>query len=284
MKRFKVIHQTIYEYSTPVELQVHTLRLRPREDHDQHIESSQLNINPHASLRWHRDAESNSVAIATFSEPTDRLVIESTTTVQKYDVLPHDFLISDFAVSFPFEYAQEDRITLMPYLRNESTGNNPEVDNWINRVYLQRQSIQTFELLLLLNQQIYKYIQYVKRDDEGVQSSSITLTTNKGSCRDLASLFIDVVRHLGFAARFVSGYVHTDSSGDLPETTHAWAEVFIPGAGWKGFDPTHGCLVGARHIAVAVSRLPELVPPVSGAFWGAPGSFLKVNVWTTDVS
>ncbi|NMH61479.1 transglutaminase family protein [Alteromonas ponticola] len=284
MKRFKVLHQTVYEYATPVQLQDHTLRLRPREDHDQQIESFDLKISPHAELRWHRDVESSSVAIATFTAPTARLMIESTTVIQKYDVSPHDFLISDYAVTYPFEYLKEDRITLKPYLRAKNTDNNDQLDNWIKHILVQGQANQTFELLLLLNQQIYKFIHYIKRDDEGVQSSYITLNTKKGSCRDLASLYIDVVRHLGFAARFVSGYVHTESSGDLPETTHAWAEVFIPGAGWKGFDPTHGCLVGAHHIAVAVSRLPHLVPPVSGAFWGTPGSSLTVNVWTTDLS
>ncbi|WP_414828428.1 transglutaminase family protein [Alteromonas sp. H39] len=283
MRQFKVFHQTIYEYSEQVQLAAHTLRLRPREDHDQHIESSTLDISPSANLRWHSDVESNSVAIATFSEPTNRLLIESTAIVQKYDVMPYDFLIADYAVTYPFTYPPEDCITLTPYLHGGNTQNDPLLDNWIHDVWVKDQPVETFELLLLLNQQIYNSIHYTVREDEGVQTTETTLTTKTGSCRDLASLYIDVVRHLGFAARFVSGYVYMESTENLPETTHAWAEVFIPGAGWKGFDPTHGCLVGANHITVAVSRLPELVPPVSGAFWGLPGSSLTVNVWTSEL-
>ncbi|MCW8107434.1 transglutaminase family protein [Alteromonas ponticola] len=284
MKRYSVIHQTIYEFSGLAQLQDHTLRLRPREDHDQHIESFELNITPQASLRWHRDVESNSVAIATFLAPTDRLMIESTSVVQKYDVSPHDFLIAEYAVTYPFEYTQDEKTTLQPYLDDGSTTNNEQLDNWISEVWAHDKPMQTFELLLLLNQQIYKSIKYNVREEEGVQSTLYTLSARTGSCRDLASLYIDVVRQLGFAARFVSGYIHTAPSDTLSQSTHAWAEVFIPGAGWKGFDPTQGSLVGGEHIAVAVTRSPDLVPPISGDFWGLPGSHLKVNVWTNDIS
>lgn len=283
MKRFSVTHQTVYEYPESVQLQPHTLRLRPREGHDQHIESSQLTINPNAILRWVRDVESNSIVIATFSESTNRLLIESKTIVQKYDISPHDFLIADYAVSYPFSYPIDDARTLAPYLHDRNNADDMALKNWISTVWIKNQPAQTFELLLLLNQQIYLSIAYKKRDEEGVQSSQTTLLSREGSCRDLATLFIDVVRYLGFAARFVSGYIYEQSDSTISGTTHAWAEVFIPGAGWKGFDPTHGSLTGANHIAVAVSRLPELVPAVSGAFWGLPGSSLEVNVWITEI-
>ena len=283
MKRFRVVHQTTYKYSDDVQLGAHTLRLRPREGHDQHIESSTLTISPAAELKWHRDVESNSVAIARFSEASHRLHIESDSIVQKFDVLPQDFLIEDYAVNYPFCYPSEDAITLAPYLRNNTGEDNILIKNWLNNAWATRQPDQTFELLLSINQHIYQTLQYVKRDEEGVQSSSATLSKNAGSCRDYANLFIDAARYLGFAARFVSGYVHTEDDYHLSGTTHAWAEVFIPGAGWKGFDPTHGCLVGVNHIAVAVSRLPELVPAIAGAFWGLSGSSLNVDVWVTEI-
>ncbi|MDM7859415.1 transglutaminase family protein [Alteromonas sp. ASW11-36] len=283
MKRFKIVHQTIYEYPETVQLQTHTLRLRPREGHDQFIESFELKINPEACLKWHRDVESNSVAIATFSESTQRLFIESKSIVQKYDVVPHDFLIESYAVSYPFSYLTDDGRTLAPYLRRGDSSCNTALKNWIRVIWCENEPIQTFELLLLLNQQIYQSIGYIKRDEEGVQSTNATLTSRKGSCRDLANLFIDAARHLGLAARFVSGYIHEKSRDATPGTTHAWVEIFIPGAGWKGFDPTHGGLVGAEHIAVAVSRLPELVPSVEGSFWGRPGANLKVHVWVSEV-
>ncbi|OFI32840.1 transglutaminase family protein [Alteromonas lipolytica] len=283
MKRFKVVHQTTYEYSDDVQLGAHTLRLRPREGHDQHLESSTLSISPGAELRWHRDVESNSVAIARFTEASRKLQIECNSIIQKFDVLPQDFLIEDYAVNYPFCYPTEDAITLAPYLRSNTDEDNILIKNWLNNGWASQQPKQTFELLLSLNQYIYQTLNYVKRDEEGVQSAQTTLSKNAGSCRDYANLFIDAARYLGFAARFVSGYVHTEDDHHLSGTTHAWAEVFIPGAGWKGFDPTHGSLVGLTHIAVAVSRLPELVPAVSGAFWGLPGSSLKVDVWVTEI-
>lgn len=283
MKRFRVLHQTTYEYSDEVQLGAHTLRLRPREGHDQHMESSTLTISPNAELKWHRDVESNSVAIARFSEASRRLHIESNSIVQKFDVLPQDFLIEDYAVNYPFCYPADDAITLAPYLRYNTNEDNLHIKNWLDFAWATRQPNQTFELLLSMNQYIYQTLHYVKRDEEGVQSSHTTISNNEGSCRDFANLFIDAARFLGFAARFVSGYVYVEDPDHLSGTTHAWAEVFIPGAGWKGFDPTHGCLVGVNHIAVAVSRLPELVPAVSGAFWGLPGSSLKVDVWVTKI-
>ncbi|AFT79576.1 transglutaminase [Alteromonas macleodii str. 'Black Sea 11'] len=283
MKRFRVVHQTTYEYSDDVQLGAHILRLRPREGHDQRLESSTLAISPNAELKWHRDVESNSVAIARFIEISRRLIIESNSIVQKFDLIPQDFLIEDYAVNYPFSYPANDAITLSPYFRNNTDEDNLHIKNWLYSVWATQQPIQTFELLLLMNQTIYQNFHYVKRDEEGVQSSHTTLSINEGSCRDFASLFIDAARYLGFAARFVSGYVYTKGADSISGSTHAWAEVFVPGAGWKGFDPTHGCLVGVEHIAVSVSRLPELVPAVSGAFWGLPGSSLKVDVWVTEV-
>ncbi|WP_026375983.1 transglutaminase family protein [Aestuariibacter salexigens] len=283
MKRFNVVHQTNYAYPYPVQMQAHTLRLRPREGHDQHIESSQLTISPEANLRWIRDVESNSIAVATFTEPTDHLWIETVTIVQKYDESPYDFLIADDAVSYPFSYPLDDKVALTPYFWNALNSDPKHLDKWVKVIWIKEQPIQTFELLLLLNRQIYESIRYVKRDEEGVQSSSSTLKSNQGSCRDLANLFIDTARYLGFAARFVSGYVYIGPNISAPGTTHAWAEVYIPGAGWKGFDPTHGTLVGVNHIAVSVSLLPEHVPPVSGAFWGLPDANLEVSVWVTEI-
>ncbi|MEQ5807288.1 transglutaminase family protein [Alteromonas sp. NFXS44] len=284
MKRFRVNHQTTYNFIHEVELSAHTLRLRPREGHDQHIESSVLNITPATTLKWYRDTENNSVAIARFSGSTRQLSIVSDSVVQKFDLSPQDFLLENYAVNYPFYYEPEDRISLSPYLQDSKLIDCSVLTRWVAKVRAPVQPVQTFELLLLLNQHIYTTISYEKRDEEGVQSSLTTVTKSKGSCRDLANLFIDTARNLGFAARFVSGYVYTKDSPVLPGTTHAWAEVFIPGAGWKGFDPTHGSLAGANHIAVAVSRLPELVPPISGAFRGQADASLKVEVWVTEIS
>jgi transglutaminase-like putative cysteine protease len=124
---------------------------------------------------------------------------------------------------------------------------------------------------------------YQVREEPGVQTPDETLARGTGSCRDFANLFMQAARVLGLAARFVSGYLNSPFADGRGGATHAWAEVYLPGAGWKGFDPTSGEIAGSRHIAVAVARLPEVVSPVSGAFVGPVGSDLTVGVWVSDL-
>lgn len=284
MKRYKIVHKTQYNFSGPVQLQPHTLRLRPREGHELRIESSTLDISPSSTLRWHRDVEGNSVAIATFGETTKRLTIHSEIIIQQYDQTPHDFLVADYAVDVPLRYNDEDKVLLSPYMSSSDTVESKQLTSWTNDIWQPDEKIQTFALLLRLNQRIYQTLSYRRREEEGVQSAEKTLSFGSGSCRDSACLFMATARLLGFAARFVSGYIYSDATTNpLGESgsTHAWAEVFIPGAGWKGFDPTIGNIVGAEHIAVAVARLPESVPPISGSFHGPSGANMAVNVWVT---
>lgn len=284
MKRYKIVHQTMYKYSGWVQLYPHTLRLRPREGHELRIESSKLDISPVATLRWHRDVEGNSVSIATFDGKTEDLTVKSEIVIQKFDLYPHDFLVADYAVDYPFNYLEEDRILLSPYLMGTQDSQSKMLADWVNLVWKQGEKIQTFALLLRLNQRIFQSLTYRRREEEGVQSAEQTLSCGSGSCRDSASLFMAAAQRLGFAARFVSGYIFSEAVNNQSGSTHAWAEVLIPGAGWKGFDPTIGSIVGADHIAVAVARLPESVPPIAGDFFGAPGSSMTVNVWVTEVT
>lgn len=283
MKRYKIKHQTNYDFPGMVQLLPHTLRLRPREGHELRIENSKLHIAPEAKLRWHRDAEGNSVATATFNTMTQNLIIDSEIIIQQYDLAPQDFLVADYAVDYPFVYQGEDKILLSAYMSESNGHGGKMLADWINRLWTFNEKIQTFELLLRLNQRIFQTVAYRRRDEEGVQSAGETLSCGTGSCRDSASLFITVARQLGFAARFVSGYLYSKSTTPQSGSTHAWAEVFIPGAGWKGFDPTIGNMVGADHITIAVARLPESVPPIAGEFYGAPGATMTVNVWVTEV-
>ncbi|BFM07369.1 transglutaminase family protein [Halioxenophilus aromaticivorans] len=287
MKRYKIVHKTQYDFSGSVQLQPHTLRLRPREGHELRMESSKLVISPSATLRWHRDVEGNSVATASFTESTQSLAIQSEIIIQQYDQTPHDFLVSDYAVDYPFQYNDEDKELLLPYMRSSGTEETSLLANWIIGIWQPGEKIQTFALLLRLNQRIYQALTYRRREEEGVQSVEQTLSLKSGSCRDSAFLFIAAARQFGFAARFVSGYIYSDSTTNplgQSGSTHAWAEVFLPGAGWKGFDPTIGSLVGAEHITVAVARLPESVPPISGSFNGPPGANMMVNVWVTELA
>lgn len=283
MKRFKIVHKTRYDFAYHVELLPHAFRLRPREGHDLRIENSRLDIFPSATVRWHRDVEGNSIAIASFKGKTDSLTIESEILIQKYDLNPLDFLISEHAVNYPFTYKSDDKISLSPYLINSEklSGN---LINWVEDIWKNNEEIQTFSLLERINKRIFNTLVYIRREEEGVQSAERTVAKNSGSCRDFASLFMTIAQRLGFAARFVSGYIFSGCNTTDSQSTHAWAEVFIPGAGWKGFDPTFGIVAGVHHIATAVARRPELIPPISGSFYGNIGSSMSVDVWVTEAS
>ncbi|MBR9912458.1 MAG: transglutaminase family protein [Gammaproteobacteria bacterium] len=283
MRRYKILHRTYYNFPEVVQLQPHTLLLRPREGHELRIESSNLDISPKATLRWRRDVEDNSVAVASFSEPTNQLKIESEVIIQHYNEAPLDFLVADYARDYPFAYQAEDRFVLAPYL---AIATQPAVDTlkpWLAGVWQAGEKIETYSLLQRLNKTINQSLTYQLREEPGVQAPEETLALGSGSCRDSAYLFMEAARRLGLAARFVSGYLHTPPSATDFGSTHAWAEVLLPGAGWKGFDPTIGEMVGADHIPIAVARSPQSVPPVAGAYVGAPGASLDVGVWVTEL-
>jgi transglutaminase-like putative cysteine protease len=284
MRRFKILHRTYYNFSGTVSLEPHVLRLRPKENHELRIESASLDITPAATLRWHNDVEDNSVAIATFETPTRQLAIESEIIIQQFNETPLDFLVDEYAANYPFAYAAEDRIVLAPYLLTAARQASTPLAQWVAGLWRAGEPIQTYALLQRLCVHINQSLAYQAREQPGVQTPTDTLTRGTGSCRDFANLFIEAARHLGLAARFVSGYLYAEPSAFNYGSTHAWAEVFLPGAGWKGFDPTIGKIVGTDHTAVAVARLPESVPPVAGSFVGPPGASLDVGVWVTELS
>lgn len=282
MQRYKILHRTYYNFSSSVLLGPHTLRLRPREGHELRIQSSSLEISPPATLRWRRDVEDNSVAIASFDTPTRQLVIESEVIIQQYNVAPLDFLVSEYAVDYPFDYQPDERAVLSPYIEIAGHMTSDQLIQWLANIWQPGEKIQTYTLLQRLSQHIQQTLKYQLREEPGVQTPEQTLSLGSGSCRDSACLFIEAARHLGLAARFVSGYLHAPPSAVNYGATHAWAEVFLPGAGWKGFDPTIGEVVGTDHISVAVARLPESVPPIAGSFTGPPGASMEVGVWVTE--
>jgi transglutaminase-like putative cysteine protease len=219
----------------------------------------------------------NSVAVVAFKEQSDLLSIVSTVIIQHYDENPFDFLLDDYAVTHPFAYAAAEQIELAPFLQNVYGADRTMIQQWLQTLALPASS-QTFTLLDRINREIASNFSYLIREEPGVQTPSTTLTRRSGSCRDFAALFIEACRHLGLASRFVSGYLFIWGHELSSASTHAWAEVYLPGAGWKGFDSTSGEVTGDRHVAVAVARHPEAVPPVAGDYVGRSDQRPVLNV------
>lgn len=283
MQRYKIVHRTYYNFTDEVILGEHRLLLRPREGHELRIESFSLNISPAATLHWHRDIEDNSVAIASFTLPARHLMIESEAIIQQYNEAPLDFIVAEYALNYPFVYQQHDEPMLAPYRPLPDAYTSAQLSRWIGTFWQSGEPIETYSLLQRMTEHIYRTLNYQAREEPGVQSARQTLHFGSGSCRDFAVLFMDAARYLGLAARFVSGYLHDHLPSNNLGATHAWAEVYLPGAGWKGFDPTIGKVAGSDHIAVAVACLPDAVPPIAGSFSGCAASTLDVGVWVSRV-
>jgi transglutaminase-like putative cysteine protease len=267
MQRLRIKHLTEYTFPAEVTLNQHKLLLRPREGHDVRIESSKLEITPAYNIKWQRDVFDNSLAIVNFLERSSKLTIASEVVIQHYEQAPLDFLIEPHATHYPFTYALDEQTDLASFQQAIFYKDQYIVNAWLHQQGLY--GMDTFNLLMNLNQTINQNFRYQMREEAGVQSPTQTLSQRSGSCRDFATLFIEACRCLGLASRFVSGYLHAPATEVGNATTHAWAEVYLPGTGWKGFDPTIGEVTGNRHIAVAVARNPEVVPPVSGSFTGS---------------
>ena len=285
IQRLQIKHLTTYEYDKAVEFLPHKLLLRPREGHDIRIISSRLEISPSHKVIWHRDVNDNSVAVVSFLEPDATLSFLSEVIIERYEELPLDFLIAESAVNFPFHYDATEGTDLTPYQISIFPNDNKILRKWIKQFWRLGQKLETYVLLDSINKAIPKQIEYEVREEPGVQSPSITLRKKQGSCRDMATLFIEACRLIGLATRFVSGYQHTPLSEAGEGATHAWSEVYIPGAGWKGFDSSSGEVIGNQPIPVAVSRHPEAVPPIAGAFLGIleKTPLMKVKIEVTEI-
>jgi len=276
--KIRIQHRTAYLYAEPVTLGPHRVMVRPREGHDLHIESSILTIRPAHNVHWLRDVNGNSIALVDFTEPSQELMIYSELVLHHYDSDPLDFLVSPYAVHYPFVYDPWALPELTAFTHIIFPADAERVRNWLGQFWQPGKLVETVALLSRLNAFIQKNFKYTRRDEFGVQSPAKTLALNSGSCRDFATLFIEACRSWGLAARFVSGYMLCEATEAGGGSTHAWAEVYIPGAGWKGFDPTSGILTGSQHVAVAVSRHPEAATPIAGSFTGVPTAFLGIDV------
>ena len=268
MRRIRIKHKTAYSYQEAVSLLPHTLHLRPREGHDMRLESSRLDINLAYRIQWQRDVYGNSIAIVSFSEPATELVITSDVVVEHYEEQPMEFVIADNARHYPFDYEPLEQIDLVPYQSAVFPADREVLKEWVAPLCDSSGAQETIDMLTRINDRIVNTLVYQVREEPGVQSPAETLARGSGSCRDFATLFIEVCRACGLASRFISGYLLDEAGQAGNASTHAWSEIYLPGSGWRGIDSTSGEVVGGDHIAVAVHRHPEAIPPVAGAFRG----------------
>jgi transglutaminase-like putative cysteine protease len=276
MKGIRIVHRTEYHYNQPVLFGPHRVMMRPREGHDVHIVRGRLDVEPAATVRWLRDIYSNSIAILTFSEPSEKLSVLGEVEVDFRDDNPIECLIDPSARLFPFQYAPEEQVELIQYRLPSYPYEGPKLQQWLKDLYAPGQAVGTFELLEKLNTHIFRSLKYAHRDEPGVQLPCDTLMRGSGSCRDFAVLMMEAARHWGFGARFVTGYVQMAEGQH--GATHAWTEVYIPGAGWHGFDPTNNKLSGNEHVSVAVAREQEKAAPISGVWEGPSNAFNRMEV------
>ena len=276
MKRIRIIHETAYHYNQPVSFGPHRAMMRPREGHDVRILRGKVDVQPTANIRWLRDIYGNSIAILTFPEPSEKLSIRSELEVELRDDNPIECMIDPGARMFPFQYAPEEQVDLISYRLPSYPYEGPKLQEWLNDLYQPGQVVGTLELLERLNTHIFKSLRYAHRDDHGVQLPCDLLARGSGSCRDFAVLMMEAARYWGFGSRFVTGYIQMAEGQH--GATHAWTEIYIPGAGWHGFDPTNNKLVGNEHISVAVAREQEKASPLAGTWAGPSNAFNRMEV------
>ena len=275
-----VRHTTVYRYRRPVRLGDHRLMLRPRDSHDLRLIETSLNLSPPASIRWIHDVFGNSIALASFTDPATELRVESILRLETFAVRRPVFQITPEAVSYPFIYSADDRIDLGRLLDRQYPDPTDQLGAWA-RGFVRSSPTDTLALLADLNNGVAAWVTYQSRETEGTQTPCETLDRGWGSCRDFAVLLIEAARCLGFGARVVSGYLYSPSATAIGAgTTHAWADIYVPGSGWIAYDPTNGTIDSGDLIRVAVTRDISQAVPIAGTFVGAPDSFLGM---TTNV-
>jgi uncharacterized protein (DUF2126 family)/transglutaminase-like putative cysteine protease len=271
--RIAINHKTVYSYDRPVALSPHVFRLRPAAHSRIPIESYSFKISPKEHfINWQQDPFGNYQARVVFPEKTRELSIEVEVIADMIVINPFDFFVEDYAEKFPFEYNEQLRTELSPYLQKTDYG--PLLQQYISTIDRTEKTINDF--LVYINQKVNRDISYNIRMEPGVQTCEQTLKLALGSCRDSAWLLVQLLRHIGLAARFVSGYLIQltadvksldGPSGPANDFTdlHAWAEVYIPGAGWIGLDATSGLFAGEGHIPLACTPHYASAAPVVGA-------------------
>ena len=281
MITLRIHHRTTYRYRLPVSLGPHRLMLRPRESRDLRLIFSDVALTPSSKLTWAQDVFGNAVATASFQTMTNALVIDSAVELQLDAAAWPVFDIAASAIVYPFQYSSDESVDLGALAIQQYPDPSGRLRDW-SRAFVRGSSTDTLSLLKDLCAGVSKWINYQSREDEGTQSPTETLNRGWGSCRDFAVLFVEAVRSLGFGARIVSGYLYNPDRNSVGTadsgSTHAWAEVYLPGAGWITFDPTNRSVGGFNLIPVAVARDIWQAMPVAGSFVGMSDAFMGMNV------
>jgi transglutaminase-like putative cysteine protease len=283
MTRLTVRHTTTYRYKQPVAFGEHRIMFRPRDSYDQRLIDSDLRIDPAPrTLHWMHDVFGNCVAVANFAGRSDVLRFESSITLDHLPDRDLEFPIAGYARRYPFGYDQEDMPDLLRSIERQYPDRNNELMLWARRFTRGNEGIGTLDLLVHMTRTIRRDFTYVRREEMGIQPPLATLKLGSGSCRDFALLMMEAVRALGFAARFVSGYLYSAADDGKPHqgggSTHAWVQVYVPGAGWMEFDPTNGIVGSHDLIRVAVARDPSQAVPLWGTWTGFPSDALSLTV------
>jgi transglutaminase-like putative cysteine protease len=283
MQLLTVRHITSYRYKQPVAFGEHRMMLRPRDSYDQKLLEVRLDITPEpASLRWQHDVFGNCVAIARFAGRSTDLCFDSTIRLDHTPANAVEFQIEDYASTYPFSYGSEESPDLLRSIERQYFDPGREIDGWAHQFLRRQGPTGTRELLAAMTLAIKERFTYVSRPEFGTQDPLETLKLASGSCRDFAVLMMEAVRSLGLAARFVSGYLYVPEDGSSGRVgggaTHAWLQVYIPGAGWIELDPTNGVVGNRDLIRVAVVRDARHAVPLSGTWTGFPSDYLGMDV------
>jgi transglutaminase-like putative cysteine protease len=284
MRLLTVCHNTVYRYSEPVGLGEHRMMLRPRASHDLRLVKTRLAITPEPSeLHWIHDVFDNSIAVATFTGKTVELRFESVVTIEHIESERPEYRLETEARTYPFAYSSDERADLARGMERRYP--TEDVQQWAARFLAPSSasgSMDTMSLLRSMTVGINEQFDYRRRAARGVQTPSDTLRFGYGTCRDFAHLMIEGVRSLGLAARFVSGYIFVPETKPTPTVgggaTHAWLQVYLPGAGWVDFDPTNKIVGNRNLIRVAVAWDHSQVLPLWGTFIGKPSAFIDMEV------